>query len=293
MASVVIAGVQTDSVLMDKPGNLERVVAGARKAAAGGAKLIVFPECMLTGYCYASLAEALPFAESVPGPSTDALTALCKEIDAFVVVGMLERDGDRLFNAAVLVGPTGLVGSYRKIHLPFLGIDRFASHGDRPFAVQTLTAPRGAASAEPWMRVGMNICYDNSFPETSRALALLGADVIALPTNWPPAALCNAEYVLNTRSMENHAFHIAVNRIGDERGFHFIGHSKIVDCSGKTLAYATHDKEEILFAEIDPLKARNKHLVRVPNQHEIHRFRDRRPSMYGPLTEATEEGPRR
>src|SRR5205085_2766528 len=118
-----------------------------------------------------------------------------------------------------------------------------------------------------------------------RVLSLLGADIIALPTNWPPAAKSVAEYVLNTRANENHVFFIAVDRVGEERGFRFIGHSKICDCGGDSLVFADHDRPEVVQARIDPARARNKHLVRIPGKHEIHRFRDRRPELYGPITE--------
>src|SRR5262249_17446556 len=147
----------------------------------------------------------------------------------------------KLFNAAVLVGPKGVVGNYRKVHLPGLGVDRHVDPGDRPFAVHEIDVGGGGT-----LRVGMLICYDASFPEGARVLSLLGADVIALPTNWPPAAMSVAQYVLNTRANENHVFFIAVDRVGEERGFRFIGRSKICDCLGDTLAVADHDRADVV-----------------------------------------------
>lgn len=273
MPSYRIAGVQMDVQIGDVPTNLSRICEKLRVTTAGGAVLTVFPECAVPGYCFGSLAEALPYAQTIPGPATDQLTKVCQELKSFVIVGMLERDGDRVFNAAVLIGPEGVVGSYRKVHLPFLGIDMFTTPGDRPFAVQ---------SAGP-IRVGMNICYDAAFPETARCLSILGADLITLPTNWPPGAECTAACVINARAMENGVYYIAVNRVGTERGFPFIGRSKIVDPSGRTLAESLTLEEEILYAEIDPERARNKHVIRVPGKHEIDRLADRRPEMYGPL----------
>jgi predicted amidohydrolase len=181
----------------------------------------------------------------------------------------------RIFNAAVLVGPAGVVGSYRKVHLPYLGIDMFTSYGDRPFAVH----------AAGDLNVGMNICYDAAFPEAARSLALLGADLIALPTNWPPGAECTAASVINARALENAVYYIAVNRVGTERGFDFIGRSKIVDTNGQTLVETRGLGEEILYAEIDTARSRRKHIIRVPGKHEIDRLADRRPEMYGLLTE--------
>jgi predicted amidohydrolase len=209
----------------------------------------------------------------LPGPATARLAEACRRLGAWCVFGLLERAGDRLYNACALVGPEGFIAGYRKIHLPFLGVDRFTTPGDRPFQVH---------SAGP-IRVGMNICYDCAFPESSRVMALAGADLIVLPTNWPPGAECTAEFVVNARALENNVYYLAVNRVGEERGFKFIGASKICATNGSPLAAAAHDKETILYAEIDLARARNKHIVRVPNKHEINRFADRRPEWYASI----------
>jgi predicted amidohydrolase len=188
---------------------------------------------------------------------------------------MIEADGDRAYNAAALVGPEGLIASYRKVHLPYLGVDRFLDFGDRPFAVHETGG----------VRVGLNICYDSGFPESSRVMALAGADLIVLPTNWPTGAETLAENAIATRALENAIYYAAVNRVGTERGFRFIGGSRICDPTGKTLAVGSTDREEILFADIDPQKARRKTIVRVPGKHLIDRIADRRPEFYGPLAE--------
>lgn len=96
---IKVAGVQMDVAFADKNRNLDRIVKSTEAAAIDGAKLIVFPECAVTGYCFDSREEALPFAESIPGPSTEQLTAVCRRFDVFTVVGLLEADADRLFNA--------------------------------------------------------------------------------------------------------------------------------------------------------------------------------------------------
>lgn len=266
-----IAGAQIDVAFADRARNLHRIADATAEAARAGARLVVFPECAVTGYCFDSLEEARAVAEPLAGPSVERLTKIARSNDCHVVAGMLEVDSPRVFNACVLVSPEGLVGGYRKLHLPMLGVDRFTTPGDRPPQVWQAGG----------VRVGMNICYDGGFPETARVMALDGAELIVLPTNWPPAAECMASYAVNTRAMENHVYYMSVNRVGEERGFRFIGASRICDPTGSTLAAADHDREAILYAEIDPAWARNKHLVRVPGKHEIHRFRDRRPEMYG------------
>ena len=269
------AGVQMDVRIGEIDHNLDRITGYLRETHALGAKLTVFPECAVTGYCFGSLEEAIPFAESIPGPSTNRIAEVCAELNVFAVTGMLEADGEHgVFNAAVLVGPDGVVGSYRKIHLPWLGVDRFSTFGDRPFAVHHT----GEA------RVGMNICYDSAFPESSRILSLAGADLIALPTNWPPGAECVAANAIATRALENGVYYMAINRVGEERGVQFIGMSRICDPSGRTLASAEHSDETVLYADIDLERARRKCTIRVPREHAIDRFADRRPEMYAPLT---------
>ena len=268
-----VAGVQMDVALADKSSNLESMHQLLQQTASNGAFLTVFPECALTGYCFDSLDEAREQAETIPGPSTAMMAEWCRQLQTYAVFGLLEHEGDRIYNACALVGPEGLVGSYRKVHLPFLGVDRFTTPGDRPFAVH----------AAGDLRIGMHICYDGAFPECCRALALEGADLLVLPTNWPPGAECMSSHVANTRALENQVYYMAVNRIGEERGFRFIGGSLICNPSGQTMDQAAHVEPAILWAEVDPSWARNKHIIRVPNKHEIDRFNDRRPEMYGPL----------
>jgi predicted amidohydrolase len=247
-----------------------------REAAGRGARLVVFPECALTGYAFGSRNEAWPHAEALPGPTTDILAGDCRESGVRIAIGMLERGAKgELFNAVALIGAAGLEASYRKAHLPYLGVDRFVTPGDRAFAVHDLGG----------LRVGMLICYDDSFPEAARCLMLLGADIILLPTNWPSGAAAVAKFLVPARALENHVYYAAVNRIGEESGFRFIGRSRIVGPDGETLAAAEHDKEAILEATIDPAASRAKHLVRIPGAYELHRLADRRPDLYGPLSD--------
>jgi predicted amidohydrolase len=260
-----------DCRLADTASNLAVLRRRLREAVGGGARLVVFPECALTGYSFRDKDEARPHAEPLPGPASDAVAADCRELGAWTVFGLLERDGDRLFNACALVGPAGLVAVYRKVHLPFMGIDRFATPGDRPFAVHDLGG----------LRLGMNICYDGSFPESARVLTLLGADLIVLPTNWTTEARA-ACHLPEARALENHVYYLAVNRAGEERGFRFAGRSRLIDYRGEVVAAAS-DGEEIIYGEVDPEAARRKRVVVVPGEHEVDRVGDRRPEMYGPL----------
>ncbi|MEW5979861.1 MAG: carbon-nitrogen hydrolase family protein [Acidobacteriota bacterium] len=275
MTRLKVAGVQMNPTLMDKERNLSSILIWLRVAAKEGASLVVFPECSLTGYCFESLQEAIPYAEPVPGPSTERVARECQELDVHVIMGLIEQMDGHVYNAAVLIGPGRVIGSYRKVHLPSLGLDKFVSPGNSGFRVHDT----------PLGRIGMSICYDCNFPESARILALQGADIVVLPTNWPRGAEETAEYLINARGLENRIYYAAVNRVGEERGFRFIGRSRIADIDGRTLAVASSDQEEVLYAEIQPERAREKHIVRVPGKHEIDRFKDRRPELYGLISQ--------
>ena len=268
-----VAVAQLDPRLGEKERNLETCLARLEEASAAGAELLVLPECALPGYMFESAEEALPFAEEIPGPSTEVLAAACARLDVHVVCGLLERDGDVLRNAAVLVGPDGLVGTYRKTHLPFLGVDRFVTAGDELNVYET-----------PLGRIGIEICYDLRFPEATRTLALQGADLVAHPTNFPVAARIQTELITVARAAENRVFLLTANRVGKERWAEFCGRSQIVDPYGTRLAEADPFEETLLVADVEVEQARDKAYV-VPGDYELYLFGDRRPELYGLLVE--------
>ena len=272
---IPVAGVQMDVKIGDCQANVERMANWLRDERTQSAQLVVFPECAVTGYCFESKAEGMTVAEAIPGPSTDRMLAIAKQHGKYLAFGTLEKAGDDLYNSCVLLGPSGIVGVYRKIHLPFLGIDRFTTAGRAPIEVYEIAG----------MRVGMHICYDASFPEITRVLALEGADLIILPTNWPPGADTFAEYVPNARALENHVYFMSVNRVGEERGFKFIGTSKFCLPTGRAPSFGGTDDECVVGGSVQPHITRNKRLVRVPGKHIIDRFADRRPAFYGKLVE--------
>lgn len=270
-----IALVQMDVQLGAVEQNLTLMLDQLALTRRHNTQLTIFPECALTGYCFESLDEARQFAQPIPGPATDQFQSLLQQIGGYAVFGMLEEVSDGICNSAVLMGPEGVIGAYRKIHLPCLGVDAFVNYGDRPYAVYDIEN----------VRIGLGICYDSAFPEFSRVLALQGADLIVLPTNFPSGAFAMVDHVLRTRAMENNVYFAACNRIGEERGFEFIGRSQVADPTGNWIARSDHDRPQILYAEIDPALARKKHVVRVPGKHSIDRIADRRPEMYGLLTQ--------
>ena len=268
-----VAVAQLEPKLGEKERNLEAILARLEEAAAAGAELIVLPECAIPGYMWDSAEEALPFAEEIPGPSTETLEEACRRLGMHAVCGLIERVGDVIHNAAVLVGPDGLVGTYRKTHLPFLGVDRFAVPGDELAVHDT-----------PIGRIGIEICYDLRFPEATRTLALRGADLIAHPTNFPMAARVQTELITVARAAENRVFLLTANRVGKERWAEFCGWSQIVDPYGRRLAEADGTEETLLVSDVDLEQARDKDYV-IPGDYELYLFGDRRPELYGALVE--------
>ncbi len=269
-----VAAAQMDVRIFEKEKNLERIIASMEVAARAGAKIIAFPECALTGYCFETLAEAWPLAETVPGPSSEKLAAAAKRLDCTAIVGLLEREGKTLYNAAVVIDPTGILGSYRKMHLPCLGIDQFNAVGDKPFPVY----------ATQHGRIGVNICYDCSIPEAARVLKLGGAQLLVIPTNWPWGS-DSWEHISKVRAIENHFHVLACDRVGTERDFRFSGHSQIVDFMGEVHAEAGDVDETIIYADLDLAAADDNRVVRVPGKWEFDRMASRRPEMYKVITE--------
>jgi predicted amidohydrolase len=276
LGGAMLCGVaQTEPRLGEPARNLEACLSRLEEAAAAGCDLVVLPECAMSGYMFGSEEEAARFAESIPGPSVEALERACARLGLHCVAGLLERDGSRLRNSAVLVGPDGLVGRYRKTHLPFLGVDRFVSPGDEP--PEVFETPLG--------RIGIEICYDLRFPELTRTLALRGAEVVVHPTNWPAAVRPLADFLTRARAAENRVYLLTANRVGREGGVEFFGKSQVVDPSGTRLVEVGEDREELVVAEIDPAEAREKDRAIVPGEYELHLFGDRRPELYGALVE--------
>lgn len=272
---VMIAGVQMEPTFLNKERNLAKCLELIQLTAIEGARLIVFPECALTGYMFSSLDEALPVCESIPGPSTKKIIDLCRKLNVYVVIGLLEIDNDECYNAAVLLGPEGLVGKYRKLHRPYLGIDRFLKdESNLPLTVYDTKVGM----------IGMGICYDLMFAEHSRVLALKGADLLVFPANWPETGRVYTDYIVPTRAIENHVFCVAVNRVGNERGTTFFGSSVIARfdlVKGVALTRGKPCEEDIIYDEIEPTEARRKHLVIVPGKHEVDFIKDRKPQYYG------------
>jgi predicted amidohydrolase len=273
-----IAVVQFAPVFANPRENVALITHHIASCAQQGANLVVFPEASLTGYCFSSPEEAREAAVPLESPYLRQIEEACSQTGCGAIVGFAERNNEHLYNSAVFYSSSGLLGVYRKTHLPLLGLDRFAQRGN---CLEPFDSPYG--------KVGILICFDNRFPESARTLALKGAEILCLPTNWPQTAEKNSDWVCPTRAMENRVFFVAANRVGEEKGFRFVGRSKIISPAGEVLASADHTEEALLFADIDPAEARSKHVVIRPSEYELDLWGERRPDLYDVLSSQKED----
>ncbi len=246
--------------------NLETVV-GALECVE--ADLVVLPELALTGYSFRDRREVLQMAED-PGSSNSVavLADLCHRRNIYLVAGFAERQGSRIFNSALLIGPGGLRSTYRKLHLFDREKDCF-DPGDLPLSVAEV---RG-------IRVGMMICFDWVFPEVARTLALQGAEVLCHPANL---VLPYCQKAMTTRCLENRVFAVTANRYGREIRPHgeltFTGRSQITGPDGSVLFMAPAGETALSIMAVDLEASRDKCLTK-----KNHLFRDRRPAFYETL----------
>ncbi|MGT0197101.1 nitrilase family protein [Burkholderia pyrrocinia] len=272
----VIACVQMEPRIDAAQYNLAVALERIETAARNGAALIVLPELANSGYVFEDRDEALALAEPVPdGPTARAFEAIARRLNVHIVSGIAERDGARLYNSALFVGPGGYLGVYRKLHL-WDNEKRFFEPGDR--GVPVFDTPLG--------RIAMAICYDVWFPETFRLAAMQGADLVCVPTNWVPmpSQPDDRPGMATTLTMAAaHSNGVAIacaDRVGIERGQPFIGQSLIVGGDGWPVAGpASVDREEIVYGTIDVARTRAGRALNARN----HVLRDRRADIYDPM----------
>ncbi len=238
----------------------------AAAVAGSQADLIVAPELALSGYLFTSREEVEQMAEEIPGPATERLTDAAARANCHLVVGMAERSAERLFNSAALIGPLGVVGVYRKVHL-FDEEKLYFAPGDRGFPLFDIQG----------VKVGLLVCFDHFFPEAARTLALQGAQIICHPSN-----LVLPEYgqlTTRVRSIENRVFWILANRYGTEqregKALTYSGCSQVTAENGEILARAQAEGDSLTVVEVDPQRAENK---RVTDRNDL--FADRRTELY-------------
>ena len=274
-----VAAVQMEPKLHDKPGNIARALAHVDEAADAGARLVVLPECSLTAYVFENEGETSAVAEDVPGPTTDLLVDKAREKKVYIVAGMVESQDSNYYNVAILVGPNGYIGKYRKMHCWYAAEENWPiTAGEHSQGFPVFDTEIG--------KIGICICYDMWIPETARMLALNGAEIIAFPTNTVavPAGEALFDHVLRTRALENHVWIVGADRIGVEREVPFAGRSQILDPYGNVLVEGSPDKEEILYADIESVVASRDKML-VPDLAESDLWTIRQPNAYGKISE--------
>ena len=239
--------IQTSPVFGKVKKNIEKAVHQINKIDAG---LIVLPELFNTGYQFVDRKEAFNFAEEIPdGNTTQTLISAAQARDAYIVSGIAEKSKGKLFNSAVIVGPKGYIGTYRKSHL-FQNENNIFDKGDSGYLVFDI----GTA------KIGIMICFDWRFPEVARVLALKGADILCHPSNL---VLPHGPDSMITRCIENHLFAITADRVGIEKRkkgetLKFIGKSQVVTPSGEILHRGSEENEEEWVTDINPQESRDK-----------------------------------
>ncbi len=232
----------------DPKGNLERAVTLVRKAAGEGARIICLPELFMTRY-FAKTVDLKYFewAETLDSGSTPVLRKMARELKSMIISGIFEKaDQGLYYNSAVVIDSEGgIVGVYRKTHLPMtpaLNEKFYFKPGDLGFPV----------FSTPFGKIGVVICYDRYFPEGFRILSLKGAHMIFVPSACAGDSKKVWDLLLRANAMSNLVFLGAVNRIGKEDNSQFYGTSLFINPWGEIMKIGSEDREEILIADLDP-----------------------------------------
>jgi len=234
---------QTSPRLGNKERNLKQISEQATKARKKNVDLLIFPELHLTGYTMRD--EVSHLAESIPGPSTRNVERVAKEHGVHIIFGMPEESEVEgvIHNTAVFVGPKGLIGRYRKIHLPTHSVfeeRRYYRPGQEAPVFKTDIGT-----------IGLNICYDLYFPELTRLQALQGAQLVVCISASPGLRRRFFEGFCLSRAMENAVYLAYVNRVGIEEGLQFWGGSRVIAPNGSVLAQCKYDVEEFQICKVD------------------------------------------
>jgi predicted amidohydrolase len=244
--------------LGEKSTNLKIARGLVEEAINQKARLIVLPELFSTGYLVEP--QDLVLAESIPGPTTNILMAISRKAKVYIAGSIIEKGEARgtVYDTAFLIGPEGLIGTYRKIHLWQNENIRFARGNEYPI----FSTPIG--------KIGMQICYEIGFPEGARILTLKGADIILFPSAFGAPRLYAWDIASCARALENGSYIIASNRWGNEEKIEFAGHSRIIAPNGDILAEAL-GKNEVLIAKVD-LQEIAKQRNQIPYLRDLDRF---------------------
>lgn len=249
---VKVACLQMDVKIGNIDENINKSVSMINEAADNGAVLIVLPEMANSGYNFNNKEEAIQLAENLnDSKSVKAWSKAAQDRNVYIVAGITEIHGADLYNSAVLIGPEGLIGKYRKLHL---WEEEFLWFEPGNLGLPVFHTPIG--------RIGIVICYDMWFPELYAILAAQGADIVCVPTNWVtidslPNNMKNFGPTLAMAAAHSHGIYIAAaDRVGTERDMVFPGRSLIVRTAGIPIAGPADDTEQIIYGDCNFAKVR-------------------------------------
>lgn len=293
MSDKIITGLIQTSCSEDKRENIEKTLDFARRAAKAGANIICTQELFATQYfCQSEEHKYFELAEPIDGQTTKLFQKFSKANKVVSIISIFEKRANGVYhNTAVVIDADGeVLGFYRKMHIP-----------DDPLYYEKFYFTPGDTGFKTWKtkfgKIGVLICWDQWYPEAARLTAIKGADIIFYPTaiGWHPSEKAQVgddqlnawQTIQRAHAIANGCYVAACNRIGHERpaggdGIEFWGQSFICDPFGRILKQASHDKEEIVIAEVD-LKKVDETRTHWPF------FRDRRIDFYGDLTKRWDE----
>jgi len=235
--------------------------------------ILVLPELCNSGYNFTSFEEAWETSENIENSIfINYLLSKCKQFNLYIVSGFNERDNKDLYNSAILIGPKGYIGKYRKLHL-FMNEKDYFKPGNISLPVFDIGL----------CKIGMLVCFDWIFPEVWRIVALKGAEIICHPSNLVLPGL--AQKAVPIHALTNRVYTITANRIGTEGDLSFTGLSTIANPNGDILFQASQTEEETVIKDIDIRLARDKIITK---KNDL--FSDRRPEEYSFLTEKSLKG---
>ena len=267
---------------MDKKKNIEKAQRYVKQAAASGAKVVCLQELFNTTYfCYEQDPKYYELAETIPGPTIDAMAKLAQDERIVLVAPIYERviKGE-LYNTAVVIGPNGnVLGQTRKSSIPLVVSKDLAGYEKYYFrpgntGFPTYPTPFG-------ITIGVMICYDRHFPEHARLLALGGADLVFVPSATSGMSRYLWEIELKAHAIDNIYYVGGINRVGKDIGGSptqlYYGSSFFSDYRGQTISQASDKTDDVIYADIDAGE-----IEKLRNTWGF--FRDRRPDLYGAIT---------
>ena len=258
----------------DKKENLKKIENFVEKAKNQSADLVVFPELSLTGYVVRD--QIYELAETIPGSSTQVIEKIAEKTQTYIVFGipeLSEKTQATIYNTAVLVGPKGYIGKYRKMYLPTHSVfeeKRYFRPGYQAAAFDTEIG-----------KIGLIICYDIFFPEVSRLTRLKGAQLIVCISASPAVRKTFFEILTAARAIENTAFLAYVNLVGIENGLQFWGGSRLIAPNGKVLAKAKYDQEDLVICDVNYSDIK-------PIETFVPTLKDLRPELFDALKKSAE-----